>query len=671
MEQCGCTSDRRIESGVFTDLEALQLGFARTINLPEICCSIDAMLVRNLSSVPLSLGGIALLRRGIQFSVKRADHNASARARSLQLLDRFLKTLSEKLSCAHSAQTDRMITRARPRNSYTATAAYREFARQCAPLRPSSGTSTGYDMSFDQQSLIQFADKTLRSALLRAPYHGELNIEHCEHTALAEIRRNVKAAKTVIRKADKGRQIVVMNKVDYVSAVKKLLDDATNYKRVPFNGKYRAAALTIACVKKTAEKFPEYFKRDLLLFTKNPESRLLYALPKIHKSVDKWVDGMPPMRPICPDVRTESSMSAKFIASQLKPFMERIPSYIPNSYRLVERLAELRDLPRSAVLVTADVESLYPNIPIESAYACISNLLASSGTSTGLSTPCENVKTLILDLLHIQMNNNYFEFDNEYYLQVRGLPMGKAWAPAVACLFMSEWDRDWLSRLASAPRIYYRYIDDLFLIFDSPEVAHTAMRTANTINANIRLTDVKIDRTVSFLDVTIRLVDDGKVETSLYRKPTDLIVLLHLESAHEWRIKINVLLAQAVRIIKLSSDMQDAGHNIRILFETMRIFRGLKLRTLRKIFLRLLYWLGRASFVRHSNNYKSLATCSRKAQRVRRTVVSVPFAVNTRAFRNALRLVTDRISTHDKQYVGHVSIVREKGAQLSRLLCRI
>jgi hypothetical protein len=174
-------------------------------------------------------------------------------------------------------------------------------------------------------------------------------------------------------------------------------------------------------VKRHGNGLSKFDKQDLLGFTKKPRSRSFYALPKSHKPIQKWTNGVPPMRPICPDVMTETSMSAKFIAAFLVPFVERIPTYVANSYIVLQNLAALRNIPDTAVWLVADTDSLYPNIPVQDAYDTIRALF-------GHDSVCDEsqIRALVLELLRIHLYNNYFDFEGEHFLQIRGIPMGKA-----------------------------------------------------------------------------------------------------------------------------------------------------------------------------------------------------------------------------------------------------
>ena len=61
------------------------------------------------------------------------------------------------------------------------------------------------------------------------------------------------------------------------------------------------------------------------------------------------------------------------------------------------------------------------------------------------------------------MNN--FTFNGGNYLQVGGTAMGTRLAPSYANLFMGQLEEKLLRNSPYKPKLYLRYIDDIFLIF--------------------------------------------------------------------------------------------------------------------------------------------------------------------------------------------------------------
>ncbi|XP_043191188.1 uncharacterized protein LOC122364646 [Amphibalanus amphitrite] len=58
------------------------------------------------------------------------------------------------------------------------------------------------------------------------------------------------------------------------------------------------------------------------------------------------------------------------------------------------------------------------------------------------------------------LENNVFEFDNEFYRQRVGIAMGNKVAPPVAIIFMHKFETRALDNAVLKPEFYSRYIDD-------------------------------------------------------------------------------------------------------------------------------------------------------------------------------------------------------------------
>jgi hypothetical protein len=84
--------------------------------------------------------------------------------------------------------------------------------------------------------------------------------------------------------------------------------------------------------------------------------------------------------------------------------------------------------------------------------------------------------------------------------------MGRAWAPAVASIFMSEWYNKLLNSLSNKPTICRRNTDNAFCLFAEREHAAFADSIIDTINPNIRAGDRCIATDVHFLDLRPRTI---------------------------------------------------------------------------------------------------------------------------------------------------------------------
>ena len=89
-----------------------------------------------------------------------------------------------------------------------------------------------------------------------------------------------------------------------------------------------------------------------------------YGLPKIHKEYNTF----PPLRPICSGFNLCTVKISEFIDAYLKPLVQNTPSYIKDTWDLVERIESdvaLTTILSKTILATMDVSSLCPDIDHE------------------------------------------------------------------------------------------------------------------------------------------------------------------------------------------------------------------------------------------------------------------------------------------------------------------
>ena len=70
-----------------------------------------------------------------------------------------------------------------------------------------------------------------------------------------------------------------------------------------------------------------------------------------------------PGRPVISNCGTPTENVSEFLNNQPKPVMREGMSYIKDSNDFMHKIRDLKDIPKHALLVTADVVGLYPSIP--------------------------------------------------------------------------------------------------------------------------------------------------------------------------------------------------------------------------------------------------------------------------------------------------------------------
>ena len=139
---------------------------------------------------------------------------------------------------------------------------------------------------------------------------------------------------------------------------------------------------------------------------------------------------------------------------------------------------------------------------------------------------------LIETLLQHILKKNYFEFNNEFYLQISGTAMETRCAPNYAIIFMAELEEEFLSTLTLKPRIWKRFIDDIFIIWNygEEELGHL-LTLFNQFHPTIKFTEEHSEYGIPFLD-TFTYIHEKELRTRVYHKPTDNKQYLHYNSCH-------------------------------------------------------------------------------------------------------------------------------------------
>jgi hypothetical protein len=347
---------------------------------------------------------------------------------------------------------------------------------------------------------------------------------------------------------------------------------------------------------------------------------------------------------------------------------------------------QFRSIPESAVFLTVDIDSLYPSIPPWEALKVVEVELRK--LTPDLPLPQKHLQFL-LELLKIQLQFNYFVFDGHVFSQQSGLPMGRAWAPAVASIFMGHWDKLLLNSIPVAPLFYGRYLDDVLVLCESVQHAEIILAAMRSLISYIKIGDFKIDRSVNYLDIQLTVVQNNTVAyrlpfishlgvcrlpyapnlchvaCDLFRKSRDLIVLLDFQSEHPISVKLGTTFGQCVRITNLSTNLYNAGRNIRILLELMVRLRNLPPVFRRRIHKRVLIWLINriCSYAQHSapNNVTPSTNYSRIP------TLRLPASVCSAQFGSVLTEFNSRLSEMDKRVLSTTRITNDCGVNLLRV----
>ncbi|KAJ8037537.1 hypothetical protein HOLleu_18374 [Holothuria leucospilota] len=363
------------------------------------------------------------------------------------------------------------------------------------------------------------------------------NLEKDEQRALENLR---KYEDIVIKQADKGSGVVVMDKTRYVAEAMRQLGDIGVYvtlDRDPTvdmikkaNNKVKKAHVD-GCISDTTLEY--------LLVDSTAKAGRFYLLPKVHKR------GCPG-RPVISGCNTPTEKISEFVDFHLKSLVPIIPSFVKDTNDFLHKLNNIDTLPENAILVVIDVVGLYPHIPHDEGLYAIRHALN--------RRQYQEVPTnLIVELAELVLKNNNFEFNGNHYLQTLGTAIGTKMAPAYANLFMDRLERTLISEARVKPFLWLRYIDDIFMVWTGSEgELNEFLSFINEKHGTIKFTWSWSKERVNFLDVQV-FNNGGKIETDLYVKPTDKHQYLFYTSCHPRRCKQSIPYAQALRLRRICS----------------------------------------------------------------------------------------------------------------------
>src|SRR5699024_3587640 len=89
----------------------------------------------------------------------------------------------------------------------------------------------------------------------------------------------------------------------------------------------------------------------------------------------------------------------------------------------------------SELLVSFDVSSLFPSVPIPQTLEYLKELLQENRLD-------DKIVKEYIQLTEICMKQNIFQFNDKFYQQREGTAMGNSLSPFIADLFMSRFERD-------------------------------------------------------------------------------------------------------------------------------------------------------------------------------------------------------------------------------------
>ena len=145
-------------------------------------------------------------------------------------------------------------------------------------------------------------------------------------------------------------------------------------------------------------------------------------------------------------------------------------------------------------------------------------------------------------MLGLILKENSFQFNGVNYLQCFGTAMGTRMAVAFANLFMAEIETKLLHQSSIKPRVWKRYIDDVFSLWDvRKQDIDLFIEQANTFHPTIKFTAEISETEITFLDTVVykgeRFQNEAILDVKTHYKPTETFQYTHYSSCHPPGVK--------------------------------------------------------------------------------------------------------------------------------------
>ena len=471
----------------------------------------------NLSRHKLTEAQLSLLEKGLKFipSRHRVDRvkllaDLSEWERRMRLAEYFHRDDSEDIS---EREDDKF--RVKKKSIFT----------------PPSGRDKSLDL---------YIELVKEDVIVNLKKSSKLNLTRDENSAFYELLHN---KDIVIRPADKGSGIVVVDKDSYIQSLQKEMEDSISYEATDHD--------QVEEVQKKVKKLVSKMHREgaisddlkQYLMPRYAQKGKLKGNPKLHKP-------NAPYRTIVSGIGTPTEKLAEVAEHELNEFVETSPSYIRDTTDFICKLQEIEEpLPENAFLFCFDVAKLYPSVPRkEGLEACKEALENRSSSLVDTESSMQMIRTVL--------DNNIFGFGDQNYIQREGVAIGSRLGKNFACTYMRKWDEALLEAPVT-PLFYKRFIDDGFGIWTGSETELKQFAAyANQIHDSIKV-ELRYDRKqIEFLDTLVK-IEDGHIYTDLYIKPSDKQLYLTSTSCHPANTKKGLAYGLGLRIRRICEKEAD------------------------------------------------------------------------------------------------------------------
>ena len=188
---------------------------------------------------------------------------------------------------------------------------------------------------------------------------------------------------------------------------------------------------------------------------------------------------------------------------------------------------------------------VYTNVPLAETILICADALYSSE-----HIPAPFPRQIFVELMEMAASSVEFSFNDVIHRQIDGVAMGSPLGPALANIFVGYYESK-LFQTTSKPEMYYRSMDDTFVVFSIEDECNLFSDSLNSLHPFLRFTfEKESNLALPFLDVFVEK-SPCKFITSIYRKPTFTGQYLRWNSFSPRKRKTNLILTLTHRAVAI------------------------------------------------------------------------------------------------------------------------
>ena len=213
-------------------------------------------------------------------------------------------------------------------------------------------------------------------------------------------------------------------------------------------------------------------------------------------------------------------------------------------------------------MVSFDVTSLYPNIPIIDTLNIIKDYVNNDDQFTRKTAIPQDK---FLDLVHLVLTTTWYTFNSQFYQKTDDIAMGGPPSSTTAEIYMQAYERTAITTALHPPKVWERFVDDVYSILKRTHLENF-FHHINNLHQNIKFTmEEESNGELAFLDTLLKR-NNREISVLVYRKPTHTDQYLHYSSHHQTSCKESVvssLFNRAYSIITNKDDLHKENARIK------------------------------------------------------------------------------------------------------------